>query len=135
MVVALYMPMLNLTMHPRAGRGQHNHPPLGRFRLWFACYCYHGRWCISCTYDSCNVLTLAKIMAFPNSRCLVVISRTTRPETRCNQSLRSTPRDIATTSYKLHCYFGSFVLGYLNYLSKEQAIEIEIAQVHLFHLV
>ena len=31
MVVALYTPTLNLTMHPRGGHGQHNHPPLGRF--------------------------------------------------------------------------------------------------------
>ena len=32
MVVALYMPTLNLAMHPRAGRGQHTTiPPLGRF--------------------------------------------------------------------------------------------------------
>ena len=31
MAVALYMPTLNLAMHPRAGRDQHNQPPLGRF--------------------------------------------------------------------------------------------------------
>ena len=31
MAVALYMPALNLAMHPHAGRDQHNHPPLGRF--------------------------------------------------------------------------------------------------------
>ena len=31
MAVALYMPTLNLAMHPRAGRDQQNHPPLGRF--------------------------------------------------------------------------------------------------------
>ena len=35
MAVALYMPTLNLAMHPRAGRDhdQHNYPPLGRFRF------------------------------------------------------------------------------------------------------
>jgi len=33
MAVALYMPTLNLAMHPRVGRGQHNHSPLGRFRF------------------------------------------------------------------------------------------------------
>ena len=33
MAVALYMPTLNLAMHPRAGRGQHNHPPFGSFWL------------------------------------------------------------------------------------------------------
>ena len=33
MAVALYMPALNLAIHPRAGRGQHNHFPLGRFRF------------------------------------------------------------------------------------------------------
>jgi hypothetical protein len=37
MAVALYMPTLNLAMHPRGiprvGRGQHNHSPLGRFRF------------------------------------------------------------------------------------------------------
>ena len=31
MAVALYMPTPNFAMHPRAGRYQHNHPPLGRF--------------------------------------------------------------------------------------------------------
>ena len=31
MAVALYMPTPNLAMHPRAGRYQHNHPPLDRF--------------------------------------------------------------------------------------------------------
>jgi hypothetical protein len=40
------------------------------------------------------------------------------------------------TSFKHHCiFFGSILLGYLNYMSKEQAISIEIAHVHLFHLV
>jgi len=30
---------------------------------------------------------------------------------------------IATTSFKHHCiFFGSILLGYLNYMSKEQAI-------------
>jgi hypothetical protein len=33
MAVALYMPTLNLAMHPRAGRDQHNQTPLGRFGL------------------------------------------------------------------------------------------------------
>jgi hypothetical protein len=33
MAVALYMPALNLAIHPRAGRGQHNHFPLARFRF------------------------------------------------------------------------------------------------------
>jgi hypothetical protein len=36
MVVALYMLTLNLAMHPRAGRGQHNHSLLGRFRFSFS---------------------------------------------------------------------------------------------------
>ena len=27
------MPTLSLTIYPRAGRGQHNHFPLGRFRF------------------------------------------------------------------------------------------------------
>jgi hypothetical protein len=31
MAVALYMPTLNLVMHPCASRGQHNHSLLGRF--------------------------------------------------------------------------------------------------------
>ena len=31
MAVALCLPTLNLAMHPRAGRDQHNQPPLGRF--------------------------------------------------------------------------------------------------------
>jgi hypothetical protein len=33
MAMALYMPTLNSTMHLRAGRGQHNHPPLVRSRF------------------------------------------------------------------------------------------------------
>ena len=40
MTVALYMQTLNLAMHPRGGRGQHNHPPFGSFWLCFVCYCY-----------------------------------------------------------------------------------------------
>jgi hypothetical protein len=41
MAVALYMPMLNLAMHPRAGRGQHNHSPLHRFRFSLLVTAYH----------------------------------------------------------------------------------------------
>ena len=35
MAMALYMPTQNLsmTMHPRAGRGQRNHSPLGHFHF------------------------------------------------------------------------------------------------------
>jgi hypothetical protein len=54
MVVALYMPMLNLAMHPRAGRGQHNHPPWGRFGFTAAATIMHIRF-----------VKLAGIMAFP----------------------------------------------------------------------